>query len=154
MSGSVSTENRAEPNLTPILDMVFQLITFFMLVINFKAAALDMSLKLPAVGLAKPVEIKGQELIVLNINSQGEMMSLGREIRDMPNYIASEASAVLLAANKYNAKLKPGDELPATVVIRADRKTPFRYVNAVITRCQENGFRQFSLRAMNRSDDQ
>ena len=28
---------KAEPNLTPILDMVFQLITFFMLVINFKA---------------------------------------------------------------------------------------------------------------------
>ena len=28
---------RADPNLTPILDMVFQLITFFMLVINFRA---------------------------------------------------------------------------------------------------------------------
>ena len=25
----------AEPNLTPMLDMVFQLVTFFMLVINF-----------------------------------------------------------------------------------------------------------------------
>ena len=37
---SASSEN--EPNLTPILDMVFQLITFFMLVINFKGAAMDM----------------------------------------------------------------------------------------------------------------
>jgi feruloyl esterase len=42
-----------EPNLTPILDMVFQLITFFMLVINFQAAAVDMSLKLPVVGSAR-----------------------------------------------------------------------------------------------------
>ena len=35
---SASDEQRdckAEPNLTPLLDVVFQLITFFMLVINF-----------------------------------------------------------------------------------------------------------------------
>jgi biopolymer transport protein ExbD len=40
MSG-MSHASNAEPNLTPILDMVFQLITFFMLVINFKSAAMD-----------------------------------------------------------------------------------------------------------------
>ena len=38
MSGKLSQEVKAEPNLTPILDMVFQLVTFFMLVINFKTA--------------------------------------------------------------------------------------------------------------------
>ncbi|MGZ3382424.1 MAG: ExbD/TolR family protein, partial [Isosphaeraceae bacterium] len=37
MAGSVTGEVRAEPNLTPLLDVVFQLITFFMLVINFAA---------------------------------------------------------------------------------------------------------------------
>ena len=49
-----------KPNLTPILDMVFQLITFFMLVINFKSASMDLSLRLPVVGTAKPVDAKGQ----------------------------------------------------------------------------------------------
>ena len=48
------------PNLTPILDMVFQLITFFMLVINFKAGQMDLSLKLPVVGSARPVDTKGR----------------------------------------------------------------------------------------------
>ncbi len=33
----------AEPDWTPMLDMVFQLVTFFMLVINFKAANMDLS---------------------------------------------------------------------------------------------------------------
>ena len=56
MSGQLSQEVKAEPNLTPILDMVFQLITFFMLVINFKSAEMDLSLKLPVVGSARPVE--------------------------------------------------------------------------------------------------
>ncbi len=37
MSGSLATAANAEPNLTPMLDMVFQLVTFFMLVINFKS---------------------------------------------------------------------------------------------------------------------
>ena len=47
MSASLRQKSKAEPNLTPILDMVFQLITFFMLVINFKSASLDLSLRLP-----------------------------------------------------------------------------------------------------------
>ena len=50
MPASQFNEATAEPNLTPILDLVFQLITFFMLVINFKSAQLDMNLKLPVIG--------------------------------------------------------------------------------------------------------
>ena len=59
MSGSQYHDASAEPNLTPMLDMVFQLVTFFMLVINFKSAQLDMNLKLPVVGSARPVDTKG-----------------------------------------------------------------------------------------------
>ena len=67
-------EASAEPNLTPMLDMVFQLVTFFMLVINFKSAQLDMNLKLPVVGSARPVDTKGQQdLLVLNIDKTGQL---------------------------------------------------------------------------------
>ncbi len=59
----------AEPDLTPMLDMVFQLVTFFMLVINFKGAALDQTLQLPVLGSARPLEWKGEfEPLVLNID--------------------------------------------------------------------------------------
>ncbi len=59
---------KAEPNLTPILDMVFQLITFFMLVLNFKAAELDLSLRLPFSGSAKPLPPDAQvKMLVLNV---------------------------------------------------------------------------------------
>ena len=70
MSGSVPGGGaKAEPNLTPILDMVFQLITFFMLVINFKAAELDLSLQLPVIGSAKPLpgDATNMKLLVLNV---------------------------------------------------------------------------------------
>ncbi len=69
MSGSVPGGGvKSEPNLTPILDMVFQLITFFMLVINFKSAELDLSLQLPVLGSAKPLpEGANLKLLVLNV---------------------------------------------------------------------------------------
>jgi len=68
MSGRVPGGVKAEPNLTPILDMVFQLITFFMLVMNFKAAELDLSLRLPVIGSAKPPpEGSKMKTLVLNV---------------------------------------------------------------------------------------
>jgi biopolymer transport protein ExbD len=97
MSASLSHSSSAEPNLTPILDMVFQLITFFMLVINFKTAAMDLDLKLPVVGSARPVDTQGQEdLLILNINSQGQLRVYGQLISDVGSYIGHEAQASLL----------------------------------------------------------
>ena len=56
-----------KPNLTPILDMVFQLITFFMLVCSFKMGELDQDVKLPVVGSAKPAKSTSTGVLVLNV---------------------------------------------------------------------------------------
>ena len=142
----------AKPNLTPILDMVFQLITFFMLVINFKSAALDLSLKLPVVGSARPVDTKGQEsLLILNIDTQGDIIVYGNK-KPVKQYIAGEAMAALIGAKRAQPDLEFGQELPTMVVIRADRSTPFHALNRVIMECQTNGFRKFALKAVNRED--
>ncbi len=151
MSGSLSHSASAEPNLTPILDMVFQLITFFMLVINFKTAAMDLDLKLPVVGSARPVDTQGQEdLLVLNINDHGQLRVYGQMVQDVANYIKNEAQASLLVARRANQQIKFGDELPSTVVIRADKGTPFAMLNQIIETCQNNGYRKFALKAMNK----
>jgi biopolymer transport protein ExbD len=151
MSASLSRGASAEPNLTPILDMVFQLITFFMLVINFKTAAMDLDLKLPVVGSARPVDTQGQEdLLILNVNSQGQLRVYGQQVNDVANYIANEAQASLLVARRSSQQIKGGDELPSTVVIRADKGTPFTMLNHIIQTCQTNGYRKFALKAMNK----
>ncbi len=145
MSGSAA---EGECDLTPMLDMVFQLITFFMLVSNFKAAAIDMSLKLPVVGSARPVETKGQEkFLMLNIDKAGDLKVYGVS-KDIPNYIAGEAFGV----RRANPELGPKDELPVTVVIRADRATPFKLLNVVIKSCQDNGFLKYALRAKDKAE--
>src|SRR5262249_61974419 len=108
MSASMSHDSSAEPNLTPILDMVFQLITFFMLVINFKGAALDLSLKLPVLGSARPLDTEGHEdLFVLNIDASGRLKVYGME-KDIATYIASEARLATLKISASNPKFKKG----------------------------------------------
>jgi biopolymer transport protein ExbD len=145
-------ETEGRPNLTPILDMVFQLITFFMLVINFKSASLDLNLKLPVVGSARPVDTKGQEaLLILNIDNQGNLNVYGRPV-PIKEYIAREAMASLIEAKRTQPDIEFGQDLPTTVVIRADRTTPFKMLNNVIRECQANGFRKFALKAMNKEE--
>lgn len=145
--------DEGEPDMTAMLDMVFQLITFFMLVINFKAASMDLDLKLPVVGSARPVDTGGaKDLLVLNINKKGELKIFGNVKSDIENYIAGEAVASRLAAKKENRDFKDGDDLPDKVVVRADRAATFKMLNRVIKACQDNGYRNFAMKAMNKED--
>ncbi len=152
MSGSVGGV-KSEPNLTPILDMVFQLITFFMLVINFKAAELDMTLKLPIIGSARPVPLDTRmQFLVLNVkNEKGKpaISVYGRVIPEeqIKGYLTTESRASMKAAKLTQDDLVAGKDLPETVVIRADKGCPFRNVNFVVTTCQEMGYRKFAYKA-------
>jgi biopolymer transport protein ExbD len=152
MSGSMSSEASAEPNLTPMLDLVFQLITFFMLVTNFKAASLDLNLKLPVVGSARPLETEGEDLLILNIDAEGNLNVYGVTQKNVDHYIKAEAKVSRSSAKRLNPNFKADDDLPTTIVVRADQKTPFNLLNKVIKSCQDNGFRKFALKAMNKAD--
>jgi biopolymer transport protein ExbD len=148
---SASSETSLEPNLTPILDMVFQLITFFMLVVNFKGGALDMSLELPVLGSARPLDTGGVEAVmVINLDAEGVFKLYG-SVLDLRSYIAEEARVEVERMKKSKKDFEAGQELPTMVAIRADRRTPFRILNDAIKTCQEFGYRKFSLNAMNRA---
>lgn len=143
----MSGASEGEADLTPILDMVFQLITFFMLVMNFKAAALDMTLKLPVVGSAMPVDTKGEEeLLILNLTPTGDLTVYGQKV-DLDGYIAVEAEVSRLASKRKGLDIEPGGELPTTIVIRSDESSRFQDLYRVIKACQDKGYRKFALKA-------
>ena len=145
MSGSLDSAANAEPNLTPILDMVFQLITFFMLVINFKAAETDTSLKLPVIGSARPVETKGQgEVLVVNLTADEKIRARGKDEPNLDAFIKREIDYLKL----YQKNFKEGDELPITVVIRADRAVLVQFLMRVVRSCQAVGCRKFDFMVM------
>lgn len=145
-STSLHHDTKAEPNLTPILDLVFQLITFFMLVINFKAASYDPGVKLPVVGSARPVDGGNQsEVLVLNIDASGSVNVYG-EPHDADKYLLEEAEACVRMARSKEQQLEIGNELPTTVVIRADKATTFTNLNRALMACQKYGFHKVTLK--------
>src|SRR5436305_5878071 len=82
MAAAMRSELRADPNLTPLLDVVFQLITFFMLVINFSSENYDARVRLPVAGSARPPE-EGEKAavedhLVLNVDKQGHLLMSGQ----------------------------------------------------------------------------
>ena len=148
MAARMSQEVKADPNLTPMLDMVFQLITFFVMVMTFKSAEIDFNLSLPVVGSARPVKTDGRTgVLVLNIDAAGNLRTT-QPIHNLDHFVRIQSQATLLANHMTPADLENGGELPTTVVIRADRATPFGKLNRVIKTCQENGFRKFAMKAL------
>src|SRR6185437_5993841 len=79
MSASMGSEIKAEPNLTPLLDVVFQLITFFMLVINFSNDNNDQRIRLPVAASAYPAETGpiDEDRLVFNIDADGNLLFNG-----------------------------------------------------------------------------
>jgi biopolymer transport protein ExbD len=147
------SEIRAEPNLTPLLDVVFQLITFFMLCINFSRDNYDQRIRLPVAGSAKPAESTAADTdrLVLNVDRDGRLLFNG-EVLDTDGAIRQidiQAQLVRLNAKVTGVKLDPAAGFPTTIVIRADRDTPFSQLFKLITACQDKGFRKFALKAMN-----
>jgi biopolymer transport protein ExbD len=156
MARSLTTPLKAEPNLTPLLDVVFQLITFFMLVMNFSNENYDQRVRLPVAGSARPVEdVKqvSEDRLVLNIDQDGHLL-FGGEVQPLNKAIQTirhQADLIKVNLKAGGQKLDPTGSLPTTIVLRGDKETTFASVLNLIKACQSNGFRKFALKAMNRS---
>lgn len=65
-----------EPNLVPLLDLVLQLVMFFMACTSFAKENISEAVKLPLAQSAKPIEddeLKLNELVYLNVEQTGDM---------------------------------------------------------------------------------
>jgi biopolymer transport protein ExbD len=152
MAGSATGEIKAEPNLTPLLDVVFQLITFFMLVFKISGDNFDQHVRLPVAGSARPLEGKQavEDRLVLNIDSKGRLLWEGKPLDFGQGMSKIREQANLMKLNrKFAGKAADDGTLPATIVLRADRGADFGRVYRYITACQGHGFTKFALKAMN-----
>ena len=69
-----SDDDVLEGDLTPMIDMTFQLIAFFMVLINFTQTETDDRVKLPDSSLAKPPEIVMEDPIIIQLTDQSEFI--------------------------------------------------------------------------------
>lgn len=117
-------------DLTPMIDMVFNLLIFFMVVSQFANEERDMKVVLPDGNEAMPLTARPNQIFI-NIDEAGRFSIRGREF-------AHDALREVLAQAAAN---NPASQ---TVVIRADRRVPWDYVATVMRLCNEVGLRDYS----------
>ena len=130
-----------EGDLTPMIDMTFQLIAFFMVLINFSQTEADQSILLPESALAKPPDRPLDYPITIELKQDGTVIYGGQELANMNRlrpYLVNERS-VLQGRDR--------DLKEATVIIRAHRLAKAGVVQKLIQVCQEEEFVRFALRA-------
>ena len=130
-----------EIDYTPMIDMTFQLIAFFMILINFSDAEQDQRVQLPSSALAKPPQAPLEVPITVQIVRSGDII-IGGE-----TYGSPDAIKPALTNEKYVLELGQHSVKDATIIIRAHRSVKTGQVQKVIKVCQEIGFERFSLRA-------
>ena len=127
-------------DMTPMIDMTFHLIAFFMFVINFTEAEQDERIQLPSSQLAKPTEGTIETPITLQLTNSGLVVYAGElvKVSDLRGYLEREKTAMIDADKEPTS---------ATVIVRADGRAKTGEVQDIIKLCQEKGFERFALRA-------
>ena len=131
--------------MTPMIDVTFQLITFFMFVLNFSEAEQDERIQLPSSQLAKPAEGVVEAPITMQLMANGGVLYAGEiiPVDEIGGSLLRERD-IIVASDK--------DPKRATVIVRADGRANAGDVQRVIQICQERGFQQFALRALYKPD--
>lgn len=131
----------SEGDLTPMIDMVFQLIAFFMVLINFTQAEQEKRINLPASALAKPPEQQPEHSITLHVDDKDDtIIYSGQEVllKELEGHLRTRMSELT------NNDVDPAD---ATVIIRGDKFAKTGFVQKVIEACKNAQFVNFKLRA-------
>ncbi|HHJ15315.1 MAG TPA: biopolymer transporter ExbD [Gammaproteobacteria bacterium] len=126
-----SSSDEPEVNLTPLIDVVFILLIFFMVSTTFQKES-EIKIELPE-ATADPVEEK-KDVLELVIDADG------RYFIDQEQVVNTELETLKKAISKFL-----GDRSEIPVVIRADRKTPYEAVVRAMDATAQLGLVHMSL---------
>src|SRR3954452_3986992 len=101
-------------DLTPMIDMVFNLLIFFMVVTNFAQAERDIPVQLPAGSEAMPLTARPKEIFI-SIDREGRYFAHSKQLSEQ------ELAKLLVDAATNN----PTNQ---TVIIRADKAAAWNHV--------------------------
>jgi biopolymer transport protein ExbD len=151
------------PNLTPLLDVVLQLITFFMMLVHFgtKLEGADRAVRLPVAPAALPGSDLAIDRLPVSLDARGRLR-VGKQWLsgdDARAWWAEQAkvrrSGLELLPQKGRAAAparSESDELPTVVIVRADRDASYGAVRRTLSTAQEQGFAQFGLVVLRRKN--
>jgi biopolymer transport protein ExbD len=128
----LKTDTIEEPNLnlTPMIDIVFLLIIFFMVGTRFTEAEREFDIELPTVTDAQPLTTMPDEIVV-SVTNDGRYL-----LRDEERTLEELKSALTAARENF------ADQ---AVLIRGDGQGPYQYVMDVLAVCHSAKITNVSL---------
>lgn len=123
-------EDEPAINLTPMIDVVFTLLVFFMLATKFAERERELGVDLPVASAASPAAADQRELVI-NVTRDGRVSIDGR---------ALEGEA-LFHFLEDTAQRTPG--IPVT--LRGDRRGAYDEIVQVLNECMRAGLSDLSL---------
>ncbi len=141
--------NDGSPNLTPLLDLVLQLIMFLMITANFvRAESFSDEITLPVVQQARPLERKADYFVFLNLDKDGKLINIpglthldsAGEARLKAYLQEQKLSLERIAADKGVSNIN------VTVVLRADEDTRYGDEYRILDACSRAGYYSWQLR--------
>ncbi len=117
-------------NLTPMIDVVFLLIIFFMAASKFAEVEADIELQLPEVAAAAPLTTAPKQRTV-SVEKSGQVQLDGKDVS------LGELTGQLSAAQKEFPQL--------SVIIRGDAACPFQHVAAALTACKDANISELGI---------
>ncbi len=126
------SDERVDINLTPLIDVVFLLLIFFMVSTTFDRHA-RLKVELPEAS-AKKEQQQQDEPLVLSIDADG-------------NYFINDRQVVNTALDTLKTALQKsvGDRKDVSLVLRADAKTPHQAVVRAMDAASQLGLTRLSI---------
>jgi len=142
------------PNLTPLLDVVLQLITFFMMLVHFgsRLEGSNRAVRLPVAPAALPGSDLTIDRLPVTLDQRGGLWYGGRVLSGAAAsaWWAEQARIRRAGLELLAPGPSAGNELPTVVILRADRDASYGTVRRTLAEAQEQGFAQFSLVVLRR----
>ena len=126
----VSHDDLPAINLTPMIDIVFNLIIFFMVSSSFADAEKNVGLTVPQVADSAALNDASARKAI-NVHRDGRITLNGQSTT------LSELTSKLNAARRQNVHL--------SVVLRGDADCPFQHVAAVFAACRRAGISEMGI---------
>lgn len=140
-----------EVDWTPMIDMTFQLIAFFMFTLSFADSEQNELIKLPGSELAKPPDAPLEKPLALQVAVRRNKDEL---VPNAPPFVIYNGDEISIDGMREPLNREKevlvrtgGNVANSTVIIRADRDVATGQVQKLIRYCQETGFEKFVLRA-------
>jgi biopolymer transport protein ExbD len=148
------TSSVLSPNLTPLLDVVLQLITFFMMLVHFgtRLEGATKAVRLPVAPAALPGSDLTFDRLSVAMNAQGQLLVDGEVLGEeaASAWWADKAKTRRAGLETLGVPAAASDDLPTVVILRADKAASYGAVRRALADAQDKGFAHFSLVVLRR----